>query len=294
MYLPEGTWGNPIISCFSSKLPNTLKAVIERSREGKNCNVHAFYVTIIYTNYSILHMYLCECIYRYSCKYGDNTWKSIFESDMSFHVKFTFRDRVLVLECDKTKLIVLYFIKEFTLLSQVACSLQRSFKRNLFVLPGHQCLCLKFLMKLSQLETGMYSCVWKSRQHRSCVFICLGDLKAWKFHEETSDLDDSSTANSRRYCHSSMDLYRCLECSVGASFLCCLSLIHDSFGVRNATFTKAKNETPKSFHPSSKHAHLYKYNEILPLNTLGHLDLKSGEAATAAQASTGFRRSSEV
>lgn len=37
-----------------------------------------------------------------------------------------------------------------------------------------------------------------------------------------------------------------------------------------------------------------KYNEIFPLSTLCHLDLKGGGAATAAEASAAFRRSSEV
>ncbi|NXW04105.1 SPIDR protein, partial [Fregetta grallaria] len=40
-----------------------------------------------------------------------------------------------------------------------------------------------------------------------------------KFHEEANDLDYSSIAKCRRYCHSSTDLYRCLERSAGASFL---------------------------------------------------------------------------
>lgn len=137
--------------------------------------------------------------------------------------------------------------------------LSHSFKRNLFVLPGCWCLCLKFLMKLPHSQKQKCIRVCKRRQHYSCVFICLGDFRVWKFDVETSDLDYSSTAKYRRCCHSSMGIYRCLEHCAGASFLCCLSPVHDYSSVRNMTFTKQKKSNPsKSFHPFFEHACLYK------------------------------------
>lgn len=58
---------------------------------------------------------------------------------------------------------------------------------------------------------------------------------------------------------------------------------------------KQKSKTKKTLIPSLPNMLIYaKYNEILPLSTFWHLDLKGGGATRAAPASTAFRRSSKV
>lgn len=147
-------------------------------------------------------------------------------------------------------------------------------------------------MKLPHSQKQKCIRVCKRRQHYSCVFICLGDFRVWKFDVETSDLDYCSTAKYRRCCHSSVGMYRCLEHCAGASFLCCLSPVHDYSSVRNMTFTKQKKATPqKAFIPSSNMLICTKHIEIFSLSTLC---LKDGEGTTAAQVSMAFSRSLEL
>lgn len=202
-------------------------------------------------------------------------------------MKFTLRGTVSVLQCDKIKQIALYFIKEFILLSQVAYNLSHSFKRNLFVLPGCWCLCLKFLVKLSDSQKQKCIHVCKRRQCYSCVFICLGDFRVWKFSVEISDIDYSSTAKYRRYCYSSMDMYRCLEhCAV--VFFSDASPLYMTIPVLEIRHLQQhkKQPPPKAFIPSPLNMLIYtKHTEIISLSTLWHLDLKDCEGATAAQIS---------
>lgn len=130
---------------------------------------------------------------------------------------------------------------------------------------------------------------------QTCLFICLSDFRVWKFHEETSDLGCSRIARTRRYCHSSWicpgpgAFCRCL--------LSCASPLHVTLSVLNMWhLQKQKSELKAAFIPPPPLNMLIytKYDDILSLRTLWHLDLSGGEAATAAQASTAFRRSLEA
>lgn len=108
MYLLEGTKEIQSFPVFILKPKPYWKQLLKAVGSKRTVISMIFQVTGEYTDYNIVHMCICVCIYRYSWKYGDNSWESIFKSDMPFHMKFTFRDRVLVLECHKIELIVSY------------------------------------------------------------------------------------------------------------------------------------------------------------------------------------------
>lgn len=127
---------------------------------------------------------------------------------------------------------------------------------------------------------------------QTCLFICLGDFRVSKFHEETSDIGCSRIARSRRYwiCPGAWSILQM------PPFLAA-SPLHGTLSVLETWhLQKQKSKFKVAFIPPPPLNMLIytKYNDIRSRSTLWRLDLNGGEAAAAAQASTAFRRSLEA